>query len=493
MTASRAARYALVAAVSILAHCPGLSSPLLDYHYHRQANTAAIARNYREDGLPFLRPRIDWNGDDRGRAATEFPLYMWLVGLLWPLFGLGELWGRLLSCLFSAAAAVLLSRFLEGWMEPEPAFWSGCLFSLLPVEIYFGRTVQPDALALFCGIACLHALDRALAPAQGSPPGKRRLYGFAAVIFCALSIGHKLPYAYLLAVCAALAWARRGKACLRNPRLWAFPLLVLWPVCAWYLYARSGAYVVPTAKASYWGILEYSKLPYHVFFQLASRFPELTATYPGLLLFALGVRELSFRRKIGFFAAWWSCVLAYVVLGGGYTFHHEYTALPWAPVNAAFMGMGLWVLRGKARDAAGALRPLALAGLAALVLGMPAHAALRIKHWYRLSHPGLPAWKHIVDRLGPKDDLFLCNERASSLYLFYIGRRGWSWDLDELGPGELRQVDAVVRKGAKFFLTEKSGIFLDPSHPITRYFLDRHRLVHDGEGALIFRLDGSND
>jgi len=105
MSPGRSTRLALVLAASLLAHARGLFAPPLDYHHHRQVNTAAIARNYHRHGLEFASPRIDWRGDYQGRAATEFPLYMWLVGLLWPLGGLGELWGRLLSALFSAATS----------------------------------------------------------------------------------------------------------------------------------------------------------------------------------------------------------------------------------------------------------------------------------------------------------------------------------------------------------------------------------------------------
>ena len=56
--------------LSLLVHLPGITSPLLDLHSHRQCQTAMVARNYVENGYRFLYPQIDWEGRS-GRAGTE--------------------------------------------------------------------------------------------------------------------------------------------------------------------------------------------------------------------------------------------------------------------------------------------------------------------------------------------------------------------------------------------------------------------------------------
>ncbi len=45
LPARRARLAAAVCALSLLVHAKGLRAPLLDYHFHRQVNPAAIARN----------------------------------------------------------------------------------------------------------------------------------------------------------------------------------------------------------------------------------------------------------------------------------------------------------------------------------------------------------------------------------------------------------------------------------------------------------------
>ncbi len=471
--------YAAILLASVVPHLKGISAPVLDYHYHRQANTAAIAKNFHEDGLPLLRPRIDWRGADSGRAATEMPVYMWLVGLFWPLFGLREIWGRLLSTFFSALTAVVLFRFLEksgpslGWLPTRAAFWASIFFGLMPVEIFFGRTVQPEAFALLCVVSCLWAFDRWLA-------GYGPLLWAVAAAAAILAIGHKLPYAYLLGVVAALAWARRGPACLRQAGFWSFLIVVPLLVFAWYKYASLGVYVVPTKGSAYWNLLNYERLPYFFFYQLFSRQVELSWTYPGALFFAAGAWTLVAAGP-WFLGAWWACVLAGLLACGGYAFHHEYTALSWVPVNAAIIGLGFDRLLERYKDTRRWL-------LFLLVAAMPVNAAFRIGHWYRINFPYLLALKPVTDRISAPGDLFFCNERASSVPLFYLGRRGWAWDLEELGEGSLYKVEELIPRGAKFLFTEKKGPFLDRKSPIASFFYRRYPVVHEDAQTLIFRL-----
>lgn len=484
---SRRLCLALIAAASILAHLKGIASPLRDYHYHRQINTAAIARNYHENGLRFLHPQIDWEGPDPGRAATEFPLYMWFVGLLWPLGGLGELWGRLLSVLFSALTGMYLFKFLERKLDREAALYAGILFSLVPLEIYFGRTVQPEALALLSTMASLYHWDMALA--RGRPWG----HWAAATAFAFLAIAHKLPYAYLLLVLAALSWTRLGPSFLRDGRSWAACAAAILGVLSWYHYASAGTYVVPAHGHEFKTLLGYGgRWPFYIQFQFLSRFPELTTTYGGLALAGLGAWELTMRRGKAFFAAWFAAISLYLVAGGHYTFAHEYTSLPFALVNAAFMGIGLYRLRAWISAAHSRTRPWAWAGLALLLLSIPVHAALRIKHWYRLNFPFLEHAAAAADAVSGPQDLFLCNQRAPSVYLYHLRRKGWSWDLQESGEDSLGLVEDRIRQGARFYMTQKSGLFESQEHPFARHFYSRYPVAYDKGDILIFRLAPSS-
>ncbi|MBI4375805.1 MAG: glycosyltransferase family 39 protein [Elusimicrobia bacterium] len=476
---ARAWLLAIALGVSVLSHLKGVYSPPLDYHHHRQINTSAIARNYHRGGLDLLHPKIDWEGDYQGHAATEMPLYMWLMGLLWPFLGLGELWGRWLSIASSALTALYLFKLCERRLGQEPAFYASVFFSCLPLEIYFGRNIQPDAFALLGGIAALYHWDRWL---SGAPPW----HWLASVIAVALSIGHKLPHAYILGPLAALVWARMGWRGLLRPGTMLALALSFGGVLAWYRHASTGTFVVPTRWTEFAILLEYDRLPYNIWHQFSSRFPELSSTYGGLALAAVGARELFWRKPDPLFLSWFASVAGSLIMACGYSYHHEYSSLPFTPVNAALMGLGLFKLK-LAASAPGARR-WALAGVAALALSVPAHGFLRIRHWYRNNFPFLAHAGAAADAVSRPTDLFVCNDRTASTYLYYLDRKGWGWDLREAGEASLAQVDSLSRRRARFYMTRKDELFLSRDNPYARHFYGRYPVVYDRDDILIFQL-----
>jgi hypothetical protein len=469
---------AAVAGLSLIMHLKGLGAPLLDNHYHRQCNTAAIARNFHEDGMRFWHPEADWEGPGHDRAATEFPLYMWLIGLCWPLAGLAETWGRILSSAFSALTAVYLFLLAEADFGFAAGLGAGLLFSFIPLEIFFGRTVQPEALALCATAAALYHWRKGLLPERPW------IHWAAGALAAFLAIAHKLPYAYLFAPMAWLIYEARGREAWKDLRSWAGLALASLGVFAWYRYASSGVYVVPTQLSTVRTILDYGRVGYYIKFQFLSRFPELAATHLGLPLLAAGVFVLRRHPRRIFYAVWFLSIAASLAAYGGYSFFHEYTSLPFALVNAALMGAGLAWLGDRAR-AAGKIWP---AVLTALVLAMPTYSVLRIKHWYRVNYPFLIGAARAADTVSARDDAFLVNERAPSVFLFYLHRKGWPAAFMDRGPDALRDVPSFIERGARFFATEKSGFFRDRSGVVADHFYSRYPVVWDADGLLIFKL-----
>lgn len=485
---SRAKAALLVVLASVLPHLYGIGSPLLDNHYQRQTETAIVARNFHENGAGFLRPRIDWAGDYRGHASTEFPLYMYLVGKLWGVLSLGEMWGRVLSVVFSALTALLLLLFLEAWLPPAAAVSAAALFGLIPIEVYFGRTVQPEAAALFFTMAALLLFDRHLLGRLQSRPAWGEWVGACAS--ASLAIGLKLPYAYLLGVCAVLAWARLGSRALREPGVLLLPPASLLPAWLWYQHAAAAPYgIIPVRQARFLGIMSQSWR--QVFFIFKSRFPELAVGWPGMLLWAAGAwstRGLPSRARFMLWG-WFACLCLYIVGLGYYAYGHEYVILPFALVNAALMGLGLNALLGRASQAAGSRRRLAFAGLALLLAGLPVGTALRIKHWYRLSFPYLPRLASKVEAISSKEDLFVIDDESCSVILFHIKRRGWTVaNFEQVQP----RIDSLLEKiplGAKFYVAPRGGAFRDRGGPEVRPIFERFPLAVEDEDFLIFRLD----
>ena len=467
---------AFIAALSLLVHAKGLSAPLLDYHFHREVNTASIARNYWRESRPFHKPRIDWNGPEDRMAATELPAYMWLYGKLWPVAGLGEGWGRLISVAASLLTALLLFGLFETEFGREAGFWGAAVFTVIPVEVYFGRTVQPEATALLALICSLVLWRRALEPG-------RPWSAWIGAAFCAfIAVGLKLPYAHLLVPLFGLTWRRLGRKTWTDWRMHAAGLLSMGGVIAWYLWARTGVYVVPTHADEYTNLLDYGRILYFIQFQITSRWLELVITYGGVLFFAAGFKERIVKIRDAFWIAWFGGTALHLFAMSGYAHYHEYTALPLAPVVAGLVGLGVVRLRERAGR-----RPLALAAVAALLISIPLHSALRIGHWYKQGFGYLAGAGAAAAAVSKPSDLFYTNCQASSVLLYYLDRRGWSSEL-ALQPAADKLLDEAAADGARFMASEKLGLFAEPDGAMWKRFRAKGKPVWDDGKLVIFRL-----
>ncbi|MBT6627325.1 MAG: dolichyl-phosphate-mannose--protein mannosyltransferase, partial [Gemmatimonadetes bacterium] len=126
-----------------------IGAPLIDQQAWRQTDTAAIARNYLEEGLdrPFY-PRVDWRGDTLGYVEMNFPLFPYSVALLYAAAGGVHEWlGRLLAALLSTASAGILYLLCRRTFEDiGVARVAAALYLVVPVSWFFGRAFMPEAL-----------------------------------------------------------------------------------------------------------------------------------------------------------------------------------------------------------------------------------------------------------------------------------------------------------------------------------------------------------
>src|SRR5690349_4945339 len=151
-----------LALLALALRCYSLRTPLLDYHSWRQADTAAIARNYTANGYRLLYPQVDWGGQTPGYVEGEFPLYTYTLALLYGIFGVREWIGRLITALAGAASAAALYGLVRsgntrgrGAPVDRAALYAGLALALMPFPIYFGRTVMPDTWMLLGAILAI--------------------------------------------------------------------------------------------------------------------------------------------------------------------------------------------------------------------------------------------------------------------------------------------------------------------------------------------------
>src|SRR3989344_738728 len=117
-----------------------IDNPIADWHSFRQADTAAVARLYVENGVNILYPRYyDLSStqsrilNPEGYRYVEFPLYNAIHAVLAKNIGVVsfEVWGRLVSIIFTLGSV---------------------FFLFLPFNIYFTRVILPEPTAIFFGL-----------------------------------------------------------------------------------------------------------------------------------------------------------------------------------------------------------------------------------------------------------------------------------------------------------------------------------------------------
>ena len=144
--------------VGVILRLIHINVPILGVHSWRQADTAAMARHFAIENTPLWLPQIDWGGASAGYVECEFPLYPYLLGHLYKLAGLHEWLGRGLSVLFSALTIVLIIRIGRRLLDPISAWWGGVFFAVLPLGVYYGRTLQAEALLLLLAALSIERL-----------------------------------------------------------------------------------------------------------------------------------------------------------------------------------------------------------------------------------------------------------------------------------------------------------------------------------------------
>ncbi|MFM7314796.1 MAG: ArnT family glycosyltransferase [Cyanobium sp.] len=209
-----------------------IQGPVVGVHSWRQADTAAIARHFAEGGMRWWLPQIDWGGASAGTVEAEFPLYPYLVAGLYRLLGVHEWLARGLTITASLLSLWLVIRLGRRLLGEGAGWWGGMAWAVLPLSVYYGRTVQAESLLLLLA-AC--SLDRFLA---WQDHGRWRDLVLSWLAFSGCGLLKVLPL-FWLGIPLAWLWLRaHGWRALSRSPIWLYPLGALLLTAAWYVHAH---------------------------------------------------------------------------------------------------------------------------------------------------------------------------------------------------------------------------------------------------------------
>lgn len=339
---AQARRYYLVLLVVVgsVFRLDGLGRDLVDHHSWRQCDTASIARNFiEEDSNPF-HPRVDWRGGADGLVEWNFPVFPYLVSVLYRVVGIHVVVGRLLSVIFSLSALVFLVLLLRRFLPAPAPEVAGLLMAVNPLAVYFGRTFMPEAMLLASSLVFLWAI----AEWNHSSKNKYLVWAWLSLTLAGLI---KIPFGYLVVPAAVWLWQARGKRAFADPRLWGLGVTSLVCVGAWYVYAHrlgaaSGLSFAPIwdVGADKWGSL--GTIGSADFWTvMGQRMWRYIGTGPLILFILWGTIASAWGAGSSMALSWLGGGLLYVFLIARGHLAHTYYQIALVPIAATLAAVGI--------------------------------------------------------------------------------------------------------------------------------------------------------
>jgi hypothetical protein len=448
-----------VVALGLLLRLKGINDPILDHPAWRQGDTAAIARNFALLKLNVMYPQTMYNGPPPNYVELELQIVPFLAAALYKIFGVHEVFGRLISIAFSLGTVFIVGLFGRWLFSSAVAgIIAAFFFAVFPGSVYYGRTFTPDTAMVFFLTAALYAVSRFLL--EDEAMGPRPLARVTALLTFAYLAKPVAVLGVVPVIGVMLERARAGKVV----RITAAAVLVLVPLFILYLYDRQVASHAEWHWAS--GITRLHVLPSLLgAFTSASAFGDklsnfgtamrlLRETMLGTLAFLLSIASfialpwIAARSKVLLWA-WLGAALAYAYVVVTVE-RVDYYLYPFLPLCALVIGGALarLVTFALAAEAAPVARyaVIGLVPIVALASAFQGHAAVRPYYEY-----GKPVYQRAIalDQTLDKDAIVVIGHYGPDVQ-YYINRFGWEEDPVLWTPFD---EESAIRKGARYFIS----------------------------------------
>lgn len=447
-----------VMAVGTLLRLHGIHSPLLDHPNWRQGDTASIARNFATLQYNILYPQTNYNGPPPNYVELELQIVPFLAATLYKIFGVHEIFGRLITLAFSVATIGIVGLFgrwlFSSWTAGALA---AAFFAIFPGAVFYGRSFTPDTTMVFFLTAALYATARFLVEDEVMKP--RALSRTTALVMLAY-LAKPVAVAGMLPI-AGMMWERLRAG--RTTRPTALLVLLFVPLLVLALYDHAVADHAEWHWAS--GIMQLHVLPElraaltpagfaHKLSLFFDAIGMLRTTMTGTFAMLLAVAGFIAMPWIAVRSRWliwgWlvgSLAYIYVVVTVERVDYYMYLILPLCALVAggalaAFARVALST-GGSAlpRYALAAIVPLAV--VACFADGRNADAAYY--HYNKAAY----ANAKLLDTQLDKGALIVMGHYGPDV-LYYINRFGWEEDPVLWTPDD--EISAI-NKGAKYFVS----------------------------------------
>lgn len=411
-----------------------IDNPVADWHSWRQADTAAVTRNFIKEGLTPLYPKFDSffalneNGlpNPNRYFFAEFPLYNLLTYPFYKFFGVNEIYARGVSVFLASLTSVVLFLLVKRYSSFLTAFLSGLFFAILPFNIYYGQVIMPDPTFIFFSVLSLLMVSYWLEKEKWWLVGISGIVASLAMLTKPYAIFLGLPVAYLFFSTRTIPAVPQGRSLLnffKKPQFYLYLILAFLPFLAWRWHINQH----PEGMFGTSWLFNQGNIRFKgAFFRwlVFERMNKLIFATGGFVLLFLGLVSKRSKKEGWFFYLWFASVFIYMTIFAKGNVTHDYYQLPLVPIGCIFIAKGTEFLL---KNGKGILERILNWGLAlSLIFLMLAFGWYEVRGFFNINHPEIVKAGQGVDQLLPKDAKVIAPYQADSAFLYQTNRYGWT-------------------------------------------------------------------
>jgi len=430
-----------------------ISTPLLDWHSFRQADTASVTQQFVVNGIDVLHPKYHdlsniQSGKDNpdGWRMVELPLPQALVALVVravPSFSLVVV-SRLLTIFFSLITLISIYYLVKDISGEIPARLASLVFAILPYSVFYSRVIMPDPIMVSLSTASI------LCFWLWTKKGQTKF-----LVLTGLLMGLSLlikPFSLFLVpvflVMTAVQFSKIGWKKLFAalfvggiallPLLWwrnwilQFPEGI--PASDW-LYNGPINDVPPRLRPVWFRWLWYERLT-----KLILGYVGVTFLFSNFVSFFSKISKRT-RNELAIYGSWWLAVVIYFIVIARGNVQHDYYQIFMLPILCISVGRGIYLLFEFLKKYG---LKIAYSTIVVLFFSMLFFAWQQIKGYYSINH-----WEYVeagqrVQTLTDPSALVIAPAFGDTVFLFQTRRRGWP-----IGFG----IDEKISMGAQYYIT----------------------------------------
>lgn len=404
-----------------------INNPLADWHSWRQADTAAVTRNFINDGINLFYPRYDDISsiqsridNPNGYRMVEFPIYNAISAFIssaYPGFNL-EVWSRLIT--ISAAIVTGLFLYLLGkkYFDKRVGILAAFFYLFIPFNIYFTRVILPDPLGVMFGVIAIWAIDK---------------YFYLSAVLFALMLLIK-PYLgfYLLPIYYLGSF--KGN----NKKLFKYLLISFTPFILWRIWESR----FPEGIPLFWWAFNGNGIrfrPAYWNWIYGERLGHLILGSLGLIPFVFGV--LNTKIKNYFVHYFLVGGLLYLTLVAQANVMHDYYQILTIPIIALTLALGSTYLWDQDMFNKKLTRTILIVSLGVMFIT----GWYQVRGNYTVNHYEIIEAGEAVDNLIPKDAKIIAPYNGDTAFLYQTKRKGW--------PAVDDSIENIIKRGASYYVS----------------------------------------